>query len=259
MIEDAGVPVTTGKEAPHRRFRSCLVVLLVLLLVFGVCVVFVLNPMRDVARWSSGANDLYDPVTACLDYAKGHDGTFPPLDPEPGRLMFERNVMHEQYGVTGHTVTMEFDSGALFGWRDYETNPALNENADLINDHSWWYLGYVVRNDAEGLDFLRAYLHATLLENGFSEALLIPGSDRKLLRLHVLNDPNNGSSPNSDSAKTPVFVERPGHYRGYSGGWVAYLDGHIEYHDYPGPFPMSVGFIRILQAIDEVGESLTGR
>lgn len=257
MAEAAGLSGVTSETGTANWWRSCLIVFLVLSLVLGVCAGLKLNQMNKLVRWSSGGNDLCAPMSACLNYTKDHGGEFPPLDPEPGRLMFERKIMHEKYGVTGRTLTMEFDTGAPFRWMDYEKEPALLDDTNLLNDHSWWYIGYVVRSEVEGTAFLRAYLEAVLQGTGFAENLSIPGTDRKVPRLHVFNEPRDDGSPDSDSANTPVFVERPGHYRGYSGGFVAYLDGHIEYQDYPGPFPMSTGFIGVLQAIDMVGTALT--
>jgi hypothetical protein len=56
------------------------------------------------------------------------------------------------------------------------------------------------------------------------------------------------------AAQTPVFIERPGHYLPhYSGGCVGYLDGNVEYIDYPGKFPMTKEFIEMLETLDKVG------
>jgi hypothetical protein len=258
MSEDLEPSTAKGKSKNHSGW-SCLSVSLVLLIIIGVPSVLFMNSMNKLVRRSSGANDLAEPLIAAMCYAKDHDGALPPLDPKPGRLVFERRIMYEKYGVTGRTMTMEFDAGAPYRWADYDKDPALRGNTEFIDDHSWWYLGYVVRSDAEGIDFLRAYQNAALEGTGFAGDIPIPGTDRKVPRLHLLNEPQDDRNPNSESAKTPVFIERPGHYRGYSGGHVAYLDGHIEYHDYPGAFPMSAGFIRALQAIDHVGEALTDR
>jgi hypothetical protein len=164
--------------------------------------------------------------------------------------------MHDRYRVTGKTVTMEHDTSAPFRWRDYDTNPALAENIDLINDHSWWYLGYVVKNDADAREFLRAYLAQVLQRGDFSEDLVVPGLDTKISRLRTPDFPASDSGPEPESSRIPVFVERPAHYRGFSGGHVAFLDGHIEYRDYPGPFPMSQEFIGVLRTIDQVGRAL---
>ncbi len=258
MAEDLE-PATVQGKSKNRLGWSCLSVSVVLLFVIGAPFVIFLNSMNKAIRRSSGANDLAEPLIAAMRYAKDHGGTLPPLDPEPGRLVFERKIMHEKYGVTGRTMTMEYDAAAPYQLADYDKTPALRGNTEFIDDHSWWYLGYAVEDAAQGTNFLRAYQEAIRQGTGFTGNLPIPGSDRTLPRLHLPNDPKVGDSTGAESARIPVFIERPGHYRGYSGGHVAYLDGHIEYHDYPGPFPMSAGFIRVLQAIDQVGEVLKGR
>ena len=35
------------------------------------------------------------------------------------------------------------------------------------------------------------------------------------------------------------------------GGWVLYMDGHVEWVDYPGKFPMTERFVRGLAAVRE--------
>ena len=257
-MEEESIPLMT-QQAPRSRLRSCGLILAVcfgLTLPFAAWLGYQFNYLSHLAKRASGGNDLHIPMTACMNFTKDHAGVFPPLDPEVGRLMFERKIMHDKYGVTGKTVTMEHDRTAPFRWREYRENPALTENADLINDHSWWYLGYAVKDEAQAREFLKAYLLQALLGRDFSEDLAVPGKDRKIARLHILEESLTDSATDTESSRIPVFVERPGHYRGFSGGHVAFLDGHVEYRDYPGPFPMSQEFISVLRAIDQVGCAL---
>ncbi len=48
---------------------------------------------------------------------------------------------------------------------------------------------------------------------------------------------------------TPVLIERVDHYAP-SGGHVLYLDGHVEFHRYPGEWPMTETAVAALQAMD---------
>lgn len=221
------------------------------------------DSMRTYARRVSGANDLTELFQFVVHHARMHEGLFPPLDSEPGRLMIERNVMFEEFGVTGRTVTMEYDDNAPYTWRDYEEEPALLKDRNLIDDHSWWYLGYAVKNEQEGRAFLRGYLRH--VANGLSfQSNLDTGrldKDGNPLLLKRLAHPylakwTKGDSPGADIDITPVFIERPGFWKNQPGGWVLFLDGHTEFIEYPGRFPMTEEFVRTLILLDELGDLL---
>ena len=47
----------------------------------------------------------------------------------------------------------------------------------------------------------------------------------------------------------PVLIEWPDHHQGFSGGHVLYMDGHAEWHDYPGEWPMTETTIHALDAV----------
>lgn len=239
------------------KLLACGTVILILTtayLAFG----FATKPMTLSARRASGGNDLFEPWSACREYAVQHEGSFPPLDPEPGRLMFDRHIMSNEYGVTGRTVTMEYDASAPASWIAYQKDPLLAQNKDLIDDHSWWYLGYVITNEDEAEVFLTAYLEQVMANHCFAPDQHPSSADEKLKRLHLSASHLKTMAARQDIqdaalAQIPVFIERPGHYAGYSGGWVMYLDGHSEFIDYPGRFPMTTRVIGMLRLIDALG------
>lgn len=222
---------------------------------------YVLAPLSWSARRVSGGNDIGTPWAACVAYALDHEGFLPPLDTEPGRLIFDRNIMHDKYGITGKDATMEYDERAPVSWLEYDKDPCLEDNKDFIDDHSWWYLGYAITDEAQGLVFLKAYLDQVLANTSFNEQDARAGNDAGIHRLQIPSSllagfrSKTGVSDNV-LAQIPVFVERPGHYRGYSGGWVTYMDGHREFMDFPGDFPMSERFISMLRLIDDIGPIL---
>ena len=49
------------------------------------------------------------------------------------------------------------------------------------------------------------------------------------------------------SSKIPLLIERPGHHD--NGAHVLFMDGHVEFIDYPGKFPMTEEFISELEKI----------
>ncbi|MCH7960477.1 MAG: hypothetical protein IID08_10105 [Candidatus Hydrogenedentes bacterium] len=51
----------------------------------------------------------------------------------------------------------------------------------------------------------------------------------------------------------PLLIERPGLHK--DGAHVLYHDGHVEFIEYPGKFPMTEKFIRALESLDELKEA----
>ena len=214
-----------------------------------------------LTRRASGGNDTWDAYYAVLRYSEDHSGLLPPLDPEPGRLMFERHVMFSEYMMTGRHVSIEYDPDVPVGWKDYDRDPRHRKNPDLIDDYSIWYLGYRVTNEAEGRAFVAGYIQAMLAKVDFGDSLPVPepwreGLPESLPRLYAKEgtafaEPSPAVNP--EAAMTVVFIEHPGHYLPYTGGWVVYLDGHREFIPYPGRFPMTEEFIGGLRAIDDLG------
>lgn len=245
------------ENRPVKKFRRMVGIILAIAtvaLLLWFCSFF--ETQKWAARRASGGNDLAEIWFACEAYAKDHHGVLPPLDKEPGRLMFDRSIMYSDYRITGKSVTMEYDDNAPVSWDEYDRNPALLKEAKYINDHSYWYLGYAVVNDAEGLLFLQAYRQQVLKSGSFEQDLSVLGKGKNVTipRLCFPDGPAAHSAitrgANAAASRTPVCVERPGHYRRYSGGFVLYLDGHREFIEYPGRFPMSSEFIDVLKQID---------
>jgi hypothetical protein len=213
--------------------------------------------LRGMSRRASNAND-FKSIQILLKkyYAKDHEGLWPPFDPEPGRLMFERMVMFQEYGFTCEDVTLDFDMDS-HKYDIRERDPIAYENdPNLIDDHSFWYLAYRVRNEDEARAFSAGYRHHVENQLGFEGDLVCPDSNPPVLPR--LRDPDlkPDSTPLefNDAACTVVFIERPGNYEPTcSGGCVGYLDGHVEYIDYPGEFPMSEEMITTLESLDALG------
>ncbi len=245
---------TTGS-----RLKGCmlfLVVVFVIVFAVGVIGCQAVVKLRDTTRRSTGMNDVSDIRIPAEFYAKEHNGGWPPYDPEPGRLMFERMVMFQEYGVNSGKVTAEFDKDTPLR-QFHERDPLAYEyDPNLIDDHSFWYLAYRVRNEDEARAFAAGYRHHVEHQLGFEGDLVCPGSNPPVLPRLQDPDLNPNATPSeiADAACTVVFIERPGNYEPtYSGGCVGYLDGHVEYIDYPGEFPMSEEMITTLESLDALG------
>jgi prepilin-type processing-associated H-X9-DG protein len=77
----------------------------------------------------------------------------------------------------------------------------------------------------------------------------------ELNKLAVLNPLSSSRAAHASSfaipqSTIPVMIERPGLHE--NGANVLFYDGHVEFVQYPGPFPMTQKFINALESLDEL-------
>lgn len=228
--------------------------------------------LQTKARIAGGGNDI---LMAGLDahrYADDHQSLLPPLDSRPGRLMFDPEVMYPKYCEHADHVTAEFDPTVPLSQKELSK---LVDTKEYIDDHSYFYLGYIVSNETELLAFVEAYgAYADRGEKLPDEIPVAAGKgsfgSNVLLRLREPRAAANALAALGVSktgleqrlASVPVFIERPEHYR-KSGGWVEYLGpkaggGSTEFHAYPGKFPMTRLCIEALASLDAL-EGIKGK
>jgi len=131
-------------------------------------------------------------------------------------------------------------------------SPGMNPAQFLGQDTSYWYLGYAVTDEHEGLVFVDVY--RSLLEQGIrpvDDLLVGPGNGTGgaefIFRLR--EDLGGVTGPDGrvlSQTRIPVIITRPQ----YGKASVLFMDGHVEDRSYPGPFPMSPGFIGALESLD---------
>ncbi|MCC6697050.1 MAG: hypothetical protein IT365_15590 [Candidatus Hydrogenedentes bacterium] len=178
------------------------------------------------------------------------DSVFPRLDPRPGHLMMSGPDVFPEY-VTDVRV---FVSPAHPGVQRLTEQSGQNP-LSIIDDHSYWYLGYAVTTEEAGLAFVEAYRSAIArgeAPNGDLEDAvtgMIPRLREGVERFFIA-DINNPAASAQAQAQIPVIIERPGLQKG--GSCVLFMDGHTEFIEYPGRFPMTDRFIRALQSLDEL-------
>ncbi len=124
------------------------------------------------------------------------------------------------------------------------------------------YTGYTMTTEIEGLAFLDAY--SSLGPEGIYDMDIktasgygTGGSDkifklREGIERFLITDINDPGASSNLQSMIPIVWEMPND-RANKGGLVLYLDGHVEWVDYPGPFPMTEAFIQNLARI--IGES----
>jgi prepilin-type processing-associated H-X9-DG protein len=173
---------------------------------------------------------------------------FPRLDPRPGHLMMLGNEVFPEY-VTDVSVYISPAHPQAADFKERATQDPLS----IIDDHSYWYLGYAIPNEEAGLAFVEAYKKA--VKNGEG-----PGEDLKdtatstIMRLRegverfFITDINDPASSARIQSEIPIMIERPGLQEG--GSNVLYMDGHVVFIKYPGIFPMTEKFIQALESLD---------
>jgi len=209
---------------------------------------------------ASDANNLKQLGLVCKMFANENKDYFPPLSPAPGRLTPDPAAIYPEY-LTDVRVLI---SPAL-----QDTMPHVVETA--FDDHSYWYLPYLVENERAGLAVVEAYWNAVAEGRPIAEALeaLVEdweanGADgqhtarpmriREGIERFLIKDINNPAAAAMSQSKIPVFIGRPGLIDGggQPGAHVLYMDGHVEWLKYPSKFPMTEAFIEALRGLDGV-------
>lgn len=214
---------------------------------------------------------------------------FPTLSREPGRLMFESLQVYPEYMPDTAIELCPHDADfSRFGRKPRSDDefmvPRMGDGVEptsLIDDWSYFYLGYAVRSDEDMERFATAY-HEHLIEGrAMEEDIIVPGdtgNGNTLYRLREgiekeimmadgldVNDP--GASARAQS-EIPILIERLDNHGVQTkkgilerlglkrsspqiiGANILYLDGHVEFIRYPGEWPMTEKTVRILNDLD---------
>lgn len=178
---------------------------------------------------------------------------FPPLSSEPGRFEFDTQALFPTY-----LDDLDLLRCPAAGKGD---EPGASGKSEQINVPDYWYFGYFLTNDREGMAFLATYWDHVMNKQPLEKEL--PVSERALTGTlgHLRQLAEGGErwyiyeccDPNEQlhaTALVPILIERPEHH-GVPGGHVLYMDGRVEWLPYPGPFPMTPAFIEGVKAVEE--------
>ncbi|MEK7795588.1 MAG: hypothetical protein AAB353_13715 [Candidatus Hydrogenedentota bacterium] len=241
----------SSAERKGRRSKRWLVVLVVIGAVLVGTFLFARREFYEFAARDFFHNGI---GTLPMFYAPDHDGMYPPLSPEAGRLMF--------------TVESVFQTGYIAKWvmvdpRDSISGPEYAtteaEARNLIDDHSFWYLGYAIENEVQGRAFADAYKKRIAAGETFETDLQVPAGEgngggdtifRLRRNLEEFLAERIGASEISVT-DIPVVIQRP---RKRSRGFVSFYPGYAEEIAFPGKFPMTEEFIGILEELDAMGQ-----
>jgi prepilin-type processing-associated H-X9-DG protein len=180
-------------------------------------------------------------------YANEHKNErFPMIDGRRGNLIVDANTIFPEYLTDLSVLQCPAD-----------TKVKVPAKADDVMDQSYFYLGWVVTTEEEGLALLDAYESLDLEKRG-EDVKVAEGKGtvggNKILRLRegierfLITDINQPGRPRELASKVPIMWDRPGQH-GTGGGNVLYIDGRVEFVKYPGKFPMTEKFIKKLEKI----------
>ncbi len=177
-------------------------------------------------------------LSAWIYASEQADDKWPRLSASPGKLMMRESDIVPDY---------LFDPAELIC---PGPQPVIPE--PFIDDIHYIYFGYVMTSDADVQAFAQAY--ATEVANGgdFSADLpAVTSYGNSLIRLveGALNPWNVPEENFVGDHEIPVMMEWPGQHEGLNGGHVIYLDGHTEFIEYPGKFPMTEATITTFDSI----------
>ncbi len=198
------------------------------------------DPYGLIADCAYGMNRALNAfLTFTFDSAEGR---FPRLSDEPGRLMAREDDLYRKY-MPGPELLL------CPGAAEPVPQP-------FFDDQHYVYFEYLMLNDADVLAFADAYAAEIAAGGDFSDDLPAATSyGDALLHLRtrisdaLVTDPDNPAEGFVGKHQIPVIMEWPGNHEGVAGGHVVYMDGDVEWHDYPGEFPMTETAVSTLAAL----------
>lgn len=218
--------------------------------------------VRDTSKslgylWSQGGQcqkNLEQLGIALTKYVnEDHSYHYPPISSEAGRFAFDVQALFPP----------DLDNPELLDCpAEKERKGSNSTQASGRKDvPDYRYFGYVLVDEREGMAFLAAYYDHIMNKQPLEQELSIPeralaGTRGHLWRLGegverwYIYEINNPAGDLLVKSVVPVLIEMPGHH-GVPGGHVLYMDGHVEWLPYPGPFPMTPAFIEGVKAVEE--------
>ncbi|NUM53221.1 MAG: hypothetical protein HUU46_06230 [Candidatus Hydrogenedentes bacterium] len=188
------------------------------------------------------ANITFELQHFILNFARDNpQERLPRLSSEPGRLMMREDEVYPLYIPKPDVLICP-------GAAPITPKPRFD-------DQHFAFLGYAVRNDEDVAAFVDAYWEEIGSGGDFSDDLPAEASyGDELLRLRLdigrfLTTNVNDPSQCIPDREFPILIEWPGNHKGISGGHIVYLDGHVEWRDYPGEFPMTANTIAALASL----------
>jgi len=208
---------------------------------------------RDGVLRAQSANNLKQLALVGKMFANESRGEkWPALSATPGQLAMDASAVYPEY-LTDPTVYISPAHPDYYDLLD-EGDSAPKS---VLRHHSYWYLGYAVTNEEQGLVLVEHFREAAKSGEVLAEDIDAPGLDlgtiyqlREGIERFFITDINNPAASAVAQSELPIMIERPGMHE--SGANVLFLDGHVEFVAYPGKFPMTERFIQALKSLDDL-------
>ncbi len=175
---------------------------------------------------------------------------WPPLSPNAGHLM----CANDTPGLQPVFPTYLKDPRILICPSDSTHTPLLRTpGLALVDDHSYYYLGYAIRSIEELEAFSDAYVARIAAKLPFDADLDTPAGKiyrfREGVERFFITDANNPAASAKMQSEIPVLIEAIHHIP--EGGNVLFMDGHVEFWRYTagGQFPMNKATMDILKSL----------
>jgi len=208
-------------------------------------------------------------------YAQDHDGLYPPLSSEPGRLMYSPDAFASDE-IASILYSFRFpgepDKDTEVDVASFSEDELRKLANDVVDDDNYYYLGYAVTNEIEGRAFIKAYKDTIARGGNFEEDLIVPmgqgnfGGD-KLYRLREREAFMALLSKSEEEiakfmAYAPLIILNPNkRARGYfpppnrSKGFVYSAAGAGDHPNVPGVFPYTEEFLSALEELDRMSDN----
>jgi len=215
-----------------------------------ICAILLSGCWRESGRRAECANNLRQMWFAFKMYADEWDGKFPPIDDRRGNLTVDGDAVVPEYGQTSLLNCTRCPSNR------YHASVDAPGTANDVTDRSYFYLGWAIATEAEGLALLDEFELLDLAERDNDVMYLRRprGShtdEAYRLRMGIerffITDISSPAAAGTAGGAMPVMWDRLDNHA-LDGGNVLYFDGHVEFVKY-GTFPMTTTFMKRLAEI----------
>lgn len=208
---------------------------------------------RTAANIASSANNLKQLGLIGKMVANESPGEkWPALSSTPGQLMMDPAVVYPEY-LTDPRICISPAHPKFQTLLEMADSDPLS----VMRDDSYWYLGYAITNDEQGFEFVNAIRMAVEAGETLTGDIETPALEtERIFRIRegvhrfFITDINDPRASQRTQSTIPVIIERPGLHT--DGANVLFFDGHVEFIEYPGEFPMTESFIQALQSLDDL-------
>jgi len=258
----SGPDALPEEQAPPRKRLGCWkkagIALFLFLAVAGVLVYVYVVPF---VRYVHAQLDVYYGCGFALRlYAQEHNGQYPPLSSEPGKLMVDAETLYPEYMTDYEAWTYRGDPMPGTS-EEREQNPAI-----FVDDQSYFYLGYVILDEREARAFAEAYKKRIAEGGDFTDDLEVaPGQGNAggdtifRLRTNIERIIAGIDGREADdayaselAARIPVILQRP--REDLKKPIAITLDGTFMPQAQMGRFPYTPEMVDILLELDALGQ-----